>query len=285
MQVGTAADTTNIVSALRNAAAATGSDFNYLLGTAMRESSLKPGAQSSSSSATGLFQFIDQTWLGLVKDHGAKYGMAKMADAIKVDSDGRYRAATEKDRNAILELRKDPKVAGLMAGEYSKASAAQLESALGRSVCGGELYAAHFLGPDGAWKLIRAAESKPGASAAALLPHAAEVNKSVFYHADGSAKSVGEVYGWATQQPGATAPVRAPDETQNAWVRAASASSTNIESLLASVMNWQPSHNFFSPGAAATAFSGASYSTSYGNEGPSSPLMLTPGLLDVLSQG
>src|SRR5438067_586479 len=34
----------HIVSALRNAAAVTGSDFHYLLGTAMRESSLNPDA-------------------------------------------------------------------------------------------------------------------------------------------------------------------------------------------------------------------------------------------------
>ena len=53
----------HVVSALKNAAAATGSDFHYLLGTAMRESSLKPDARSHSSSAAGLFQFIDQTWL------------------------------------------------------------------------------------------------------------------------------------------------------------------------------------------------------------------------------
>ena len=78
MQIGTVNDQATVVAALKNAARATGSDFHYLLGTAMRESSLKPGAQSSTSSAAGLFQFVDQTWLGLVKDHGAKYGLADM---------------------------------------------------------------------------------------------------------------------------------------------------------------------------------------------------------------
>ena len=72
MQVGAAADTNTVVTALKNAAAATGSDFHYLLGTAIRESSLKANAQSNTSSAGGLFQFVDQTWLGLVKNHGAK---------------------------------------------------------------------------------------------------------------------------------------------------------------------------------------------------------------------
>ena len=271
MQIGAPADSSTVVNALRSAAAATGSDFHYLLGTAMRESSLKPGAQSSTSSATGLFQFVDQTWLGLIKSHGAKYGLASMADAIQVSGDGHYRAANDADRQAILELRKNPQISALMAGEYSKASAATMQASLGRAVCGGELYAAHFLGPDAACKLIRSNENQPGASAAALLPNAAAANKSVFFHADGSAKSVHEVYGWAMQQPGASAPVRSI-EPQAAVFTATSASSANIQDLLADVMNWQPSHNFFSPDSPSSG------------EGPTSRLMLTPGLLDILSK-
>src|ERR1700679_1322664 len=122
MQIGAIADP--VVSALKQAAAATGSDFNYLLGTAMRESSLKPTAQSSSSSAAGLFQFVEQTWLGLVKDHGAKYGLGDMADTISQGSDGHYSVANDDNRHAILDLRKNPKISALMAGEYSKSSAA-----------------------------------------------------------------------------------------------------------------------------------------------------------------
>src|ERR1700742_1195317 len=112
MQINPVSDT--VVAALKNAAQATGSDFHYLLGTAMRESSLKPGAQSSTSSATGLFQFVDQTWLGLVKTHGGKYGLGSMADAISVDGDGHYRTADAGDRQAILDLRKNPQISALM---------------------------------------------------------------------------------------------------------------------------------------------------------------------------
>src|SRR5471032_1938859 len=102
MQVTNLNDSDTVVAALKNAAQATGSDFHYLLGTAMRESSLKPGAQSATSSAAGLFQFVDQTWLGLVKDHGAKYGLGPMAGSITRDGDGHYRAASDADRQAIL---------------------------------------------------------------------------------------------------------------------------------------------------------------------------------------
>src|ERR1700755_2261834 len=81
-----------VVAALKSAAAATGSDFHYLLGTAMRESSLKANAQSATSSATGLFQFVEQTWLGLVKTHGAQHGLAAQAAQISKGEDGRYHA-------------------------------------------------------------------------------------------------------------------------------------------------------------------------------------------------
>jgi len=275
------AERSNVVAALRNAAAATGSDFHYLLGTAMRESSLKPNAQASTSSAAGLFQFVDQTWLGLVKEHGAQHGLGEFANSISKGSDGRYRA----DANAkpsIMALRKDPTTAALMAGEYAKSTQGVLRANLGREVCGGELYAAHFLGPDAACRLIRSAEQSPSASAAALFPQAASANKSVFYHADGSAKSVREVYDWALRQPGDTGTVRVVDlpaikpEINTARATVAKAHDAEIQMLLASVVNWQPGHGQF----------GALFGNmlEQENNGPrSSSLSFAPGLLSLLS--
>ena len=191
---------TDVLAALHQASAATGSDFQFLLGTAMRESGLKPQAKSSTSSATGLFQFVEQTWLGLVKQHGAQYGLGSYAGAISKGPDGRYTAASQTDRQAILALRNSPQVSALMEGEYVKQARSSLESSLGRNVCNGELYAAHFLGPESACRLIRLTQSQPQASAPTEFPQAANANKAVFYHADGSAKSVREVYDWAMKQ-------------------------------------------------------------------------------------
>jgi len=237
------AERVSVVAALRNAAAATGSDFHYLLGTAMRESSLRANAQSSSSSASGLFQFIDQTWLGLVKEHGAQHGLGQFANAITKDGEGRYRADGAA-RQSILALRKDPQTAALMAGEYAKSTGSVLRAALGRDVCGGELYAAHFLGPDAACKLIRLAERDPATSAAAQFPQAAASNHSVFFHADGSPKSVREVYDWALRQPGDAGTVRVANLSDLTPVAArakiVSAEQTEVQMLLSSVMNWQP---------------------------------------------
>src|SRR5881394_3201429 len=120
-----------VVAALQKAAAATGSDFHYLLGTAMRESSLKPNATSSSSSATGLFQFIDQTWLGLLKEHGAQHGLGNFAAAITKQADGHYHADDGAKQN-ILALRKDPEICAWMAGEYAKSTGSALRASLGR---------------------------------------------------------------------------------------------------------------------------------------------------------
>ena len=268
-----------VVAALRNAAAATGSDFHYLLGTAMRESSLKPNAQSGSSSATGLFQFIDQTWLGLVKEHGAQHGLGNLAAAITKQSDGHYHAEPAA-KQTILALRKDPEVCALMAGEFAKSTQGAMRASLGREVCGGELYAAHFLGADSATKLIKLVDSNPSASAAAQFPQAAGANRSVFFHADGTAKTVREVYDWALRQPGGEGTVRmaqapaGPSLTlEKARTKIATAQSDEVQALLASVMNWQPrGHSMFS-----SLFGSNSDAT------PSSTMSFGPGLLGLLS--
>jgi hypothetical protein len=196
----------DVLAALRQASAATGSDFQFLLDTATRESGLKPQAKSSTSSASGLFQFVEQTWLGLVKQHGSQYGLGSYAGAISQTADGRYVADSQTDRQAILALRNNPHVSALMEGEYVKQARNSLESTLGRSVCSGELYAAHFLGPESACRLIRMTEAQPRASAPSAFPQAASANKTVFYHADGTAKTVREVYDWALKQTNASSP-------------------------------------------------------------------------------
>lgn len=191
---------TQIVAALHQAASATGTDFQYLLDTATRESGLKTHAKSATSSASGLFQFVDQTWMGLVKKYGAQHGLGAYANAISQGSDGRYHADSNADRQAILALKNDPKTAALMAGHYASDTKDALEGSLGRDVGNGELYAAHFLGADSACRLIKLNASNPKACAANSFPQAANANRGVFYHADGTPKSVHEVYAWATKQ-------------------------------------------------------------------------------------
>jgi hypothetical protein len=264
-------DKSDVIAALKQASAATGSDFHYLLGTAIRESGLKTQAQSSTSSACGLFQFVGQTWLGLIKEHGAKYGLGAYAAAISQDGDGHFRVANAADRQAILALRKDPKTAALMAGEFSNKTKSVLETTLGRDVCGGELYAAHFLGPAAACKLIQMNRSRPDASAADAFPQAAGANRSVFYRADGSPKSVREVYNWALKQPSGEAPIRTA-KVEPARTGHAAYAAPDMD-LLAGVLAWSPQRPSFS------ALDDDSVMAP-----PVKPFLLTPGVMDILSQ-
>ena len=170
-----------VEAAIQRASSATGVDFGFLLGAAKRESGYNPAAKSQTSSATGLFQFVDQTWMSTLKKHGAKYGYARYAELIQQGSDGRFHIDGAEARKAVMDLRLDPHAAALMAGELASDHASYLRGRVGRSPTSGELYAAHFLGPQGSAKLIEAARDTPQANAAALFPDAAASNRAIFY--------------------------------------------------------------------------------------------------------
>ncbi len=184
-----------VIQAIRSASEKSGVDFSYLLNKASQESSLNPSAKATGSSATGLYQFIEQTWLKTVKQSGAAYGLAEEAAKITVGSDGMARVASAADRKAILALRNDPEIASEMAAELAKANKEQLQAEVGGKIGSTELYMAHFLGASGAAEFLTALKTDPNAKAADLLPQAAAANKSVFYDsATGAAKSVKQIY-------------------------------------------------------------------------------------------
>jgi len=192
--LGSSAGTGSVDSALQYASRRTGVDVDYLKTTAKRESNLNPTAKAGTSSATGLFQFIERTWLGMLKQAGGQHGYGDLAAKIETTPTGNYTVRDAKTREQILELREDPKAAALMAGEYTAQNAESLKAALGRSPSEGELYAAHFLGPRGAVELVRLAETAPNTSAASRFPAAAAANKPIFYAPNGQARTAGEVY-------------------------------------------------------------------------------------------
>jgi hypothetical protein len=185
---------TRVTGAIRDAARVTGAGFEYLLNTALRESNLNPNAKAKTSSATGLFQFIDQTWLATMKQSGGALGYGKYADAITKTSSGRYVVSNPAMRNEVFALRKDPAANAVMAGAFANSNAKVLTDRLGRKPSDGELYMAHFLGASGAARFIRAAEANPSGKAAALFPRAAHANNSIFYDKSGAARSLKQVY-------------------------------------------------------------------------------------------
>ncbi|WP_232629723.1 transglycosylase SLT domain-containing protein [Methylobacterium sp. Leaf118] len=197
-----------VVAAIREGAQTSGVGFDYLLATAQRESSLNPSAKAGTSSATGLFQFIEQTWLGVMKSTGAKLGLSAYADAITTRSDGTHTVADPTTRQAILDLRRDPRVSASLAGALTQRNREALGTALGREPSSGDLYAAHVLGARGAATLIGSAQASPARAAALDLPEAAAANKSLFYDRAGRPRSSSELYALlATATSGAATPV------------------------------------------------------------------------------
>jgi hypothetical protein len=182
-----------LAGALRAASARSGAPFEYLLRTAIRESGLDPSARAPTSSATGLFQFIEQTWLELVKEEGPRLGLAAEAAMIEKTARGTFYIGDPESRRHILSLREDPATASVMEGEFAHRNAAHLTAELGRPPTQGELYIAHFLGAEGASRLIRHAARTPDSAAADLFPAQAAANRSIFY-AGGRSRSVAEVY-------------------------------------------------------------------------------------------
>ncbi|HTU13306.1 MAG TPA: lytic transglycosylase domain-containing protein [Allosphingosinicella sp.] len=182
-----------VTAAIRLASANTGVQFGYLLNQARLESGLNPDARARTSSATGLFQFIDQTWLGTVRQHGGEHGLGWAASQIRQGPNGRFYVADPETRRQILDLRRQPEAASAMAAEYAADNGRYLETRLARQMEPVDLYLAHFLGAGGAARFLRAHDSSPDAPAAPMLPQAARANRPIFYNRDGSMRSFAEI--------------------------------------------------------------------------------------------
>lgn len=167
-----------VMAALKTASSATGTNFDYLVKTAQRESNFDPGAKASTSSATGLFQFTNETWLNVLERYGAKHG---------VKTDGLT-------REQMLDLRKDAGLSATMAGELAGENGKILAKKLGREATSAELYTAHFMGPSDAARLIEAARANKPGVAADMFPRAALANANVFRDKDGAKLTTAELY-------------------------------------------------------------------------------------------
>ncbi len=178
----------DVRASIAHAAQATGVDFDYLLAQAKIESSLNPHARAGSSSAAGLYQFTNSTWLATLDRHGERHGLDWAASAI--DSG---RISEPGMRAQIMAMRFDPDASALMAGELANDNREMLSGVLGREPDATELYIAHFLGSDGAARFLSALNTDPSQSAAAILPKAAAANRGIFFGAGGEPRSVAGV--------------------------------------------------------------------------------------------
>lgn len=184
-----------LVHSILKAAHVTGVDPVYMMTLADVESSLSPEAKAPTSSAQGLFQFIDRTWLEIVHLHAADYGFTAAADAI--DIVGGDPVVKDRDREWVMNLRTDPYFSALMAGELIKDVERALHAQGERELAEAELYLAHFLGAGSAVRFLEMLDQDPNMKAFKLFPKAAKANAGLFMEGKGRKRrpvSVAELY-------------------------------------------------------------------------------------------
>jgi hypothetical protein len=151
------------------------------------ESAGNPNAVNLKSSAVGPYQFTTDTWNDVwsrnLRDRG------------------------------IVNDPTDPTAAALGADAYTKENAATLTKVLARTPTDSELAMAHVFGPMGATRLLEGNPYEPATEFAS--PQVVSANSRLFYNADGTSKTAGELKGhfdrrFGTGSTALAGPVEAP---------------------------------------------------------------------------
>lgn len=171
-----------------------GMDPTYLVRLANRESHFDPFAESPTSSATGLFQFTDNTWLCSLQDFGPVLGIAG-SDQIRRNGRGVCETSGSTERSRLLALRSDAILSTRVAAAFSLRNYRVLSSELGRRPTATELYILHFFGENTGLRFLEAYASSPSNSAYSLARDAAASNARIFFAPGGRPRSVDEVFG------------------------------------------------------------------------------------------
>lgn len=156
----------DVATMIGDIASAQGIDPDLMISTALMESSLNPNAKARTSSAKGLFQFLDGTWREMLGKFGNKLGIPQNAS------------------------QQDPVAATLLAGEYFRGNSKYLPENRKGPV---DLYMSHFMGPGGARKFLNALNQNPSKTGVSVDRRAANANPSIFFSSRGP-KSLGEIY-------------------------------------------------------------------------------------------
>lgn len=180
--------------AIRLANIRTGADFGYMMELSSAESGFDPSAQARTSSATGLYQFTEDTWLHAIKRYGAKYGLGDLAAQIDA-TENMYGTLVARVYNpfvraTLLDLRRDPHLAALLSAEFQMRNKFLIECSVGHELNRTEQYLGHFLGSRGGAHFINKMKENPNLSAAKIFPTAAAANKPIFYSKNSQGKSV-----------------------------------------------------------------------------------------------
>ena len=193
MRFGSVKINQSVVEHVVKAAKTTEMDPALLMAIADKESNFILRAKARTSSATGLFQFVEKTWLHAMKIFGDRHVKSEEARAVLAQEG----APKAQKRAQLLNMRMDPYLSAVLAAEMRKKDGALIAERLGRPLTPGEIYLIHFLGTDDAERFMRALDETPNMSAASLLPRPARANRPIFYVSQGGRlkdRSVREVH-------------------------------------------------------------------------------------------
>lgn len=153
-----------VMNAIQSAAQKSGIDPHLLAAVAWRESRFDPSARSQRSSAKGLLQFTEGTWLQAIRNCGERCGVGLYADAIQKSRSGELVVSDKQLRAEILQRRGDPVLSAKLAAEEMRLRQAAMQDRLGRTVRSADLYLLHVLGPSGSTRFLAALVQHPTAS-------------------------------------------------------------------------------------------------------------------------
>jgi hypothetical protein len=163
------------------------------------ESNFNPTVRSPDSSATGLYQFRDYSWLEAIRTFGTDYGLKDYATQVELSNDKedeQQPIVRDSLQLEVLSLRVNPRLSTLLAAENIKRNLQELSNMIGREPGRTDLYLSHLLGTAETAKFLKALDEEPATIAADIFPEAAARNPSVFQNRQHQPRSVARVYQW-----------------------------------------------------------------------------------------
>lgn len=176
-----------VITAIYRASLTTDVDFELLIMKAMLESDLGRLNAAATSSARGVFQYIEPTWLTLIKRYGEEIGYPHYANAVGMTKKGRPYI---KDKNAymkaeILALRHDADISALIKAYQIIEETDVIRGYKKARVTSTDHYIAHMLGLSLAKEFYALKNRNSGIAVAKLhradMREAARLNKPFFY--------------------------------------------------------------------------------------------------------
>ena len=180
----------SLATAIYKASLKTGVDFELMVLKAKMESDLGRLNVATGSSARGAFQYIEPTWLTLMRRYGSEIGYPHYAEVItrpKYPALPDIKGSNPFLKAEILSLRHDPEISALIKAHQVKEETDVIRSyKYGRKVTATDHYIAHMLGLPLAKEFYKMKHRGSVIAVAKLnnaaMREAAKLNRHFFFH-------------------------------------------------------------------------------------------------------